>query len=162
MTIAEKKPRKQRSDSAAAAIRAAQNAVAPPLQPPSFKMLSDAEMVLFADIVLARARDDWKEADLYFAADLARCLFDLDREQVALSSEDTVITTSMGSRVENPRIKIISRYRSEASALARTLQIGGRGGIGDPRTLEKARQLERNARGTANQVAAEDNALLAG
>lgn len=118
-------------------------------------------MVLFSDIILARARDDWKEADLYFAADLARCLFDLDKEQSALSLEDTVLTTAMGSRVENPRIKIISRYRSEASALARTLQIGGRG-IGDPRTLEKARQLEQSARGTANQVAAEENALLAG
>ena len=28
--------------------------------------------------------EDWKEADLYFAADLARCLFDLDKEQAAL------------------------------------------------------------------------------
>lgn len=159
--MTDKKPRKQRSDSAAAAIRAAQNAVAPPLQPPSFKQLSEAELVLFADIVLARARDDWKEADLYFAADLARCLFDLDKEQQALRGEDSVIKLNSGARLENPRIKIISRYRSEAAALARTLQIGGRG-IGDPRTLEKARSLEQKARDTANQVAAEDNALLAG
>lgn len=158
--MTEKKPRKQRSDSAAAAIRAAQNAVAPPLLPPSFKQLSDSELVLFGDIMLARARDDWKEADLYFAADLARCLFDLDKEQIQLRCEDSVIELSSGARLENPRIKIISRYRSEAAALARVLQIGGRG-IGDPRTLEKARSLEQNARATAGQIAAEDNALIA-
>lgn len=156
----DKKPRKQRSDSAAAAIRAAQNAVAPPLQPPAFKQLTESEMVLFADIVLCRARDDWKESDLYFAADLARCLYDLDREQQALRGEDSVIELSSGARLENPRIKIISRYRSESAALARTLQIGGRT-ITDARTLEKSRALEQKARDTANQVAAEDNALLA-
>lgn len=156
----DKKPRKQRSDSAAAAIRAAQNAVAAPLQSPPSKQLTDAENVFFADIVLARARDDWKDADLYFAADLARCMCDLDREQQALRAESTVIAEGNGKLVENPRIKIISRYRSEASALARTLQIGGRG-IGDPRTFEKARALEQKARATANQVAAEDNTLLA-
>lgn len=108
--------------------------------------------------MLARARDDWKDADLYFAADLARCMFDLDREQQALRSEDTVIAEGNGKLVENPRIKIISRYRSESSALARTLQIGGRG-IGDPRTFEKARALEQKARQTAKQVAEEDDLL---
>lgn len=158
--MTDKKPRRQRSDSAAAAIRAAQNAVAPPLQPPAFKQLSESEMVLFQDIMLCRARDDWKESDLYFAADLARCLYDLDREQQKLRTEDSVIELSSGARLENPRIKIISRYRSESSALARTLQIGGRT-ITDARTLEKARALEQKARDTANQVAAEDNALLA-
>ena len=158
--MAEKKPRKQRSDSAAAAIRAAQNAVAPPLQPPMLKQLSESELVLFGDIMLCRARDDWKESDLYFAADLARCLFDLDKEQQKLRDEDSVIELNSGARIENPRIKIISRYRSEAAALARTLQIGGRT-ITDARTLEKARALEQRARETAGQVAAESNALLA-
>lgn len=157
--MTEKKPRKQRSDSATAAIRAAQNAVAPPLQPPSCKELSEIEMVFFSDIMLARARDDWKDADLYFAADLARCLYDLDREQRQLRNEDSVLG-SEGKVMENPRIKIISRYRAEAAALARVLQIGGRG-IGDPRTFEKARALEQKARATASQVAAESNALLA-
>lgn len=156
--MVDKKPRKQRSDSAAAAIRAAKSAVAAKLQPPASKQLTDAEIVFFDDIMLARARDDWKDADLYFAADLARCMFDLDREQQALRSEDTVIAEGNGKLVENPRIKIISRYRSESSALARTLQIGGRG-IGDPRTFEKARALEQKARQTAKQVAEEDDLL---
>lgn len=154
------KPRKQRSDSAAAAIRAAQNAVAPSLQPPACKQLTEAELLFFHDIVLARARDDWRDADLFFAADLARCMCDLDREQTALRGEDSVLEMSNGNRVENPRIKIISRYRSEAASIARTLQIGGRVAA-DPRTYEKARALEQQARETATQVAAEDNALLA-
>lgn len=156
----DKKPRKQRSDSAAASIRAAQNAVAPPLMPPACKQLTESELVFFHDIVLARARDDWRDADLYFAADLARCLCDLDREQVAMRGEDSVLEASNGNKVENPRIKIISRYRSEAASIARTLQIGGRV-AGDPRTIEKARALEQKARETAGQIAAEENALLA-
>jgi hypothetical protein len=124
------------------------------------KQLTEPELVLYADIMLSRARDDWKESDLYFAADLARCLFDLDREQRQLRGEDSVIELNSGARIENPRIKIISRYRSEAAALARTLQIGGRT-ITDARTLEKARALEQKARETAGQIEAEDNALLA-
>lgn len=154
------KPRKQRSDSAAAAIRAAQNAVMAPLDPPSSKQLTDAERLYFNDIMLARARDDWRDADLHFAADLARCWCDLDREQMRLKDEDSVIELRNGGSIENPRIKIISRYRSEAASIARTLQIGGRVAA-DPRTFEKARALEQSARATAGQIAAEGNALLA-
>lgn len=154
------KPRKQRSDSAAAAIRAAQNAVMAPLDPPASKQLTDAERLYFNDIMLARARDDWRDADLHFAADLARCWCDLDREQMRLKDEDSVIELRNGGSIENPRIKIISRYRSEAASIARTLQIGGRVAA-DPRTFEKARALEQSARATAGQIAAEGNALLA-
>jgi len=156
--MTEKKPRKQRSDSITASLRAAQNAIAPPLLPPASKQLSEGEMVFFNDIITARARDDWKDADLYFAADLARCMSDMDREQQTLRTEETVIAEGNGKLVENPRIKIISRYRSEAAAIARTLQIGGRG-IGDPRTFEKARALEEKARKTATKIAEEEDLL---
>lgn len=156
--MTEKKPRKLRSDSISASLRAAQNAIAAPLLPPDSKQLTEAEMLFFADIVKARARDDWKDADLYFAADLARCMSDINREQEVLRGEDSVIVESSGKLVENPRIKIISRYRSEAAAIARTLQIGGRG-IGDPRTFEKARALEEKARRTVGEIQAEDNLL---
>ena len=156
--MTEKKPRKLRSDSISASLRAAQNAIAAPLLPPDSKKLTEVEMLFFADIVKARARDDWKDADLYFAADLARCMSDINREQEVLRGEDSVIVESSGKLVENPRIKIISRYRSEAAAIARTLQIGGRG-IGDPRTFEKARALEEKARRTVGEIQAEDNLL---
>lgn len=153
--MSDKKPRRTRSDSAAAAIRAAENAVKPDLDPPDSHPLTVREMPFFRDIIRGRARDDWREVDLQIVAQLARVMAKIEAFELRLGSEDPIIEGK-----PNPLISVISTYRAMQGSMMRTLQLGGRVAV-DPRNLHKARALESQARATADQVAAEGNALLA-
>ena len=63
--------RQSRSDSAAAAVQAAQDAAQGPLEPPAHVTLPDAARPFWAALVRNRARHKWNEADLGNAAILA-------------------------------------------------------------------------------------------
>ncbi|KAF1684882.1 TerS protein [Pseudoxanthomonas taiwanensis] len=63
--------RQTRSDSAAAAVQAAQNAAQGPLEPPAHIPLPDAARPFWAALVRNRPRHKWNEADLGNAAILA-------------------------------------------------------------------------------------------
>jgi len=63
--------RQIRSDSAAAAVQAAQNAAQGPLEPPAHIPLPDAARPFWAALVRNRPRHKWNEADLGNAAILA-------------------------------------------------------------------------------------------
>lgn len=63
--------RQSRSDSAAAAVQAAQDAAQGPLEPPAHVTLPDAARPFWTALVRNRARHKWNEADLGNAAILA-------------------------------------------------------------------------------------------
>ncbi len=63
--------RQNRSDSAAAAVQAAQDAAQGPLEPPGHITLPDAARPFWAALVRNRPRHKWNEADLGNAAILA-------------------------------------------------------------------------------------------
>ena len=63
--------RQTRSDSATAAVQAAQNAAQGPLEPPAHIPLPDAARPFWAALVRNRPRHKWNEADLGNAAILA-------------------------------------------------------------------------------------------
>lgn len=63
--------RQTRSDSATAAVRAAQNAAAGPLDPPAHVALPDAARPFWSALMRNRPRDKWNDADLATAAILA-------------------------------------------------------------------------------------------
>ena len=63
--------RQTRSDSATAAVQAAQNAAAGPLEPPAHVTLPDAARPFWAALMRNRPRHKWNDADLATAALLA-------------------------------------------------------------------------------------------
>ena len=78
-----------RSDSATAAVQAAQDAAQIPLEPPAHVTLPDAARPFWAALVRNRARHKWNEADLGNAAILAITQMQVheligDMEQAAL------------------------------------------------------------------------------
>lgn len=76
--------RKKRSDSAAAAIDAMVNAARPLPSIPGHVRLRAEDLPFWEGVVRARARDEWTDADLVVAAQLARCQHDIERESEAL------------------------------------------------------------------------------
>jgi hypothetical protein len=153
------KQRRQRSDSGEAAIKAAKNAALPDHEPPASYPLKDYEMPFFTDILHARSRDDWRDVDLHLAAQLARCMSDIQRQESRLQDEEVVIVSAIGKMEENPRIKVIARYKTMQGAIMRTLQLGGRIAI-DPRNMQKAADLEKQARALRGEIVEDEEPSL--
>lgn len=103
----------------------------------------------------ARARDEWTDADLVVAAQLARCQHDIERESKALDGEGSVIENQRGTPVMNPRHAVLEQLARREMALMRTLRIGG-SVTGDRRDLEKARKIQREAERAREELADDD------
>lgn len=152
--------RKTRSDSATAAINAAKNAASPELRPPDHVQLSASAEPYFADIVRARAREEWNEHQLTIAAQLAECMVEQEEVRTELLLEGRVLVNERGTKVANPLVSISEQLARRQMALGRSLQMIGRA-TGDPRTPTKGRKLEAGARRLRAEVEQEEDDLLA-
>lgn len=150
--------RRNRSDSVTQAIDAMGNAALPDLEPPAHCRLRDGDRPFWDGIVRARARDEWTEADLVVAAQLARCQSDIEREQAALDGETTVVENARGTVVVNARVSVLEQFARREMALMRTLRMGG-SPAGKASDAAGARSVERQARKVRDGLMEEDELL---
>jgi len=136
--------RRLRSDSADAAVLAMRNAQLPELQPPAHVPLRAGDEPFFRDVVRERARDEWTEATLAVAVELASVMRDRRDQQVLLDKEGWVVAGPSGMLRKNPRAEIVDQLSKREMALMRTLRMGGRS-LGATDKLEPRRNLERAA-----------------
>jgi len=106
----------------------------------------------------SRARDEWSDADLVVAAQLAVCQADIEAETKAIQGETTVVLNQRGTMVVNPRVMVLEQYARREMALMRTLRMGGRI-AGDTRDEAGRRKVASQARKV--QAELEEDALLA-
>ena len=149
------KPRKIRSDSAASAVTAMVNASKGPIPVPAHVRLRDEDLPFWFGIVRARARDEWTEADLVVAAQLARCQRDIEVESLTLEGQNTVVTNARGTDVMNPRVAVLEQLARREMALMRTLRMGGRI-AGDSRDEAGRRKIERQSAKLREELAEDD------
>lgn len=150
--------KRTRADSAASAVKAMVDAAKGEVQPPAHVKLRDGDEVFWVGVVRARARDEWTETDLVVAGQLARCLHDIEKEQVLMDAEGTVIVNDKGTMVVNPRVSVLEQFARREMALMRTLRMGGRI-AGDARDETGRRKIERQSKKIRNEL--EDDELLA-
>lgn len=131
-----------RATSAESAVKAMLDAAQAPLAPPAHVRLRDGDMPFWDGVVRARARDEWADADLVVAAQLARCQADLEKEQVLLDKEGSVLHNGRGTMVMNARVSVLEGLARREMALLRTLRMGGRVS-GDARDDVLRRQIQR-------------------
>ena len=149
---------KQDANSAAYAVKAMFDAAQSLPEPPAHVLLRDGDRPFWDGIVRARARDEWISADLVVAAQLSRCMHDIEKEQIQLEFEGTVLKNDRGTMVMNPRVTVLEQLARREMALMRTLRMGGKA-AGDPRDLQNKRTVERTARQLREEL--EDDELLA-
>lgn len=123
---------------------------------PGHVRLRPEDLPFWEGIVRARARDEWTDADLVVAAQLARCQHDIERESLALEGEGSVLRNDRGTMVMNPRHAVLEQLARREMALMRALRIGGSEAGGDRRDLDKARKLQREAETARRELADED------
>ena len=150
--------KRNRSDSAASAVKAMLNAAQPQLQPPSHVQLRTGDELFFESVLRARARDEWIENDLVVAAQLARCQHDIETEQQFLNNEGMLVHNERGTQIMNPRVTVMEQLTRREMALMRTLRMGGRI-AGDMRDNVGSRMIERKSREIRSELV--DDGLLA-
>lgn len=133
--------RRRRSDSAKAAVSAAQAATLGPLPPPAFVRLRDSDRPIWDAIVTARPRDTWTEADLVLAAHLARAYGDIRELEDAIDAQGMLV----GGEI-NPACALLEKTSRRALAIARQLKVDTISVVGKSQDINKGSALERDAR----------------
>ena len=137
--------RKQRIDSATAAVEVMRMAAAE-LFPPKHVPIGERDLPFWHNIVAEKAKAEWTAHDLEIAALLARAMSRLEREEAVLDGEDTVMANAGGTPMQNPRLRVIADLHARAIKYRQTLGIHNRGKNGEKRDTDKrsaqARELE--------------------
>lgn len=132
--------KRRRSDSAAAAVAAAQAVALGPLDPPAHVTLRPGDRPFWNAIMTARARDTWTDTDLATAANLARSQADIERLQAQLDA-----TGYMVEGKANPLAAIVETLTRRAVALSRVLHVHAEATVGKSEDAAKALANERAA-----------------
>lgn len=146
------------ADTAAGAVGAMLAAAAPSIQPPSHCALRKEDMAFWRGIVDARARDEWTDANLVIAAQLARCQRDIEEQQNLLYTEGHIVVNERGTPIANPRHTVLEKMSTRELALMRSLNMVGVA-VADKRDLAGKRKIEQQSRKLREEL--EDDPLLA-
>ncbi|XGA78590.1 hypothetical protein OR573_08605 [Halomonas sp. CH40] len=133
--------RRHRSDSAKAAISAAQSASKGAINPPAFVRLREQDAPYWEAIVTARPRDTWTEADMLLAAQLARAYGDMAELEAYIDQHGMI----QGDQI-NPACTLLDKMSRRALAMARQLKIDTISVVGKSQDIHKGAALERDAR----------------
>ena len=134
-------PKRNRSDSASAAIRAAQAVALGPLPPPKHVALRLGDKPFWDGIMKSRARDTWTEIDLCTAANLARTQADIERLQKELDEVGYLLENGK----VNPLAALVETLSKRVVSLARALLVHSIATVGESKDVGNALRNERNA-----------------
>lgn len=152
--------KKNRIDSASESQKVAAAALkkAKPLMPPKHVPLDECDMPFWHSVIAEFMRDEWTNHQLEMAANLARMLADLTREQQELRNEGVIAYSEKGTPVINPRKTAVQMYAGTILAMRRSLSLHARAQSGEPRDVGKRRDKGR-ALADAVQDAADENLI---
>ena len=146
-------------DSAAAALASAFSDV---VAPPATVKLRDGDLAIWCALMRARARSEWSSIDLHHAANLTRCLADIERMSVEIAQDGDTLTNERGTRVANPKHALLEVLSRRAVALTKLLQIHAYALTGDADKtvpLRKAEEAAREARQELRETVDDDDLL---
>lgn len=121
------------------------NKAAKGVTPPDCVVLREKDLPFWKAIT--QARHDWTVIDLIHAANLSRCLADIEEETKALHQEGTVI---MGGKngtayVKNPRADILETYSRRAMAISAKIQVHAAATQGESKQAKAKNTAKREA-----------------
>jgi hypothetical protein len=112
-------------DSASEAVRV-MSAAAKTIVPPDNVPLDESDLPFFASVIADFARSEWTAHQLELAAMLARTMADLNREQMALRKDGSVVHTEKGTPVVNPRKAVVQMHAASILSFRRSLSLHAR------------------------------------
>lgn len=134
-------PKRKRSDSTEAHVKAMQAAAAGVLPVPPGVTLRECDEVFWLAVTQARPRETWTDVDLMHAANLARTMADMEAmqrhlDQFGLVSGDDV----------NPAFNVLEKLTRRAMGLSRMLHVHALATVGRSGDAAGLAAMERKAR----------------
>ncbi len=131
------------------AVDALANAFSDDIPPPASVKLRRKDRAIWTSIIRARARDEWSAIDLHHAANLTRCLADIERISAEIAKDGDTYTNERGTQCANPKHAILETLSRRGVALTRLLHLHAQALMPDARKQIPVRQAEQAARATA-------------
>jgi len=150
--------KRQRSDTSTAEVTAYRSVAAGAIQPPDHVKLREGDWPYWDDIVCARARESWNNADLDFAANLAACKADAARLIHEIAAEGDIVVNQRGTQIMNPKHSLLETLSRRAVALSRMLHVHAEATQGESRDQSKRKKTEDQARKNSEDL---DDGLIA-
>jgi hypothetical protein len=147
-----RKPHSTLCNSVAAAVSAAQAVAAGDIPVPDCVTLRAVDLPFWQRVTRARAREEWTDADLIVAVELAQTMADIKIERGLLAVEGSVLTNERGTPVANPRFTVLQSLTQRQMALFRGLQMQPTVNGKRAREMAGKRETERKARAAHRQV----------
>lgn len=138
--------KRQDSRTAKAAVDAFRNASLGEIDPPKTVKLRAGDIEIWRMIMRARARDEWSDPDLHHAANLTRCLADIERISSEIESDGDTVKNDRGTQIVNPKHALLETLSRRSVALTRLLHLHASVLVGRPETAVGARAAEASAR----------------
>jgi hypothetical protein len=107
--------------------------------PPSNVPLQKCDLPFFVSVIAEFARSEWTAHQLELAAMLARTMADLNREQMALRKEGSVMASERGTPVVNPRKTVFQMHAATILSFRRSLSLHARAQGGEARDVARRR-----------------------
>lgn len=139
-----KSDRKQRSDSAAAALEGFKNANSVVQPPDGVELRTDEERTIWSQFTRARARDAWRDFDLVLLAKVVKTEVVLRSCQAQLDATGLLTENKKGTPIENPMLRVYDTLLRQQLAIIRSMSLNSTGK--DPRTLNASAANEEEAR----------------
>jgi len=129
------------------------------IKPPACVRLEEHHMGFWQYVTEARA--EWTNIDLVHAANLARCLYDIEYETALLAKEGSVI---MGGKngitaVMNPRHTVLEQLSRRSVAVSSKIQVHAAATVGEAKLGKGKNTAKRQAMQAMEDV--EDDDLIA-
>lgn len=122
---------------------------------PKFVKLRKQDLPFWKAITDARA--NWTTVDLIHAANLSRCMADIEENQTLLDKEGNVIQNLRGTPIMNPRFSILEQLSRRSAALSSKIQVHAAATIGESKLNRGKNTAKQNAINAVNNRAAEDD-----
>lgn len=130
------------------------------ITPPVHCKLRPEDMPYWDAIIRARAKASWTVVDLHHAANMARCLCDIERIQHEIEQESDVVENARGTQILNPKHNLLETLTRRSLVLSKHVQVHAVATVGDA-----DKQKGKNSAASKARVAAEktkdDDGLLA-
>jgi len=130
--------------------------------PPAHITLRPGDLPFWKSVVRARDYASWTDIDLAHAANLSRCLADIEQLQREITTEGDTLTNAKGTQVVNPKHALLETLSRRSVALSRMLHVHAEATVGESRHQKKRSQKQMEIEGDRRDVGGDDDGLIPG
>jgi len=130
-------------------------------EPPPHITIRPGDLPFWQMVVRARDYASWTEIDLGIAANLTRCLADIETVQKEITNDGNTVVNGRGTDVVNPKHALLETLTRRSVALCRMLHVHAEATVGESRHQKKRSQKQRET--AADQLSdSGDDCLIPG